>query len=301
MKRFKNILVIYDESVGAEDALNQATMLAEANAARLKVVDLAEEGRLTFDRKRERERRLMRMVPAIRTEHMGEVETRLLVGTPFLEVIREVLRGEHDLVIASAEGGSVVESVFFGSTVAHLIRKCPCPVWILKPGQTVPYGRILAAIDPKPNDPVSMKLNTKIMGLATSLARASHGKLDILHVWDVIGKDADTLSSEIPEQTRAAILATHQEAQKTLIASFLDQHDLSNVDHQLSLPRGRPERMIVDAVKREDIDLIVMGTVDHTGIPGFFIGNAAETVLEAVECGILAVKPDGFVSPVTLI
>ena len=38
----------------------------------------------------------------------------------------------------------------------------------------------------------------------------------------------------------------------------------------------------------------------RTGIPGLLIGNIAEKVLGQVECAVLAIKPDGFVSPVTL-
>ena len=46
-------------------------------------------------------------------------------------------------------------------------------------------------------------------------------------------------------------------------------------------------------------ELIVMGTVGRTGIPGFFIGNTAETILNQIDCSVLTVKPHGFVSPVT--
>lgn len=42
----------------------------------------------------------------------------------------------------------------------------------------------------------------------------------------------------------------------------------------------------------------IMGTVGRTGIPGFLIGNTAETVLRQVACSVLAVKPTGFVTPV---
>ena len=45
-------------------------------------------------------------------------------------------------------------------------------------------------------------------------------------------------------------------------------------------------------------DLIVMGTVGRTGIPGFFIGNTAEELLQTSQASILAVKPTGFRSPV---
>ena len=208
MRRFKDILVVYDGNVGAEDALNQAMMLAKANEAKLTVVDLVEEGRYSFSSIKERERRLQRLVPAIRTESVNDVCAKVLTGTPFLEIIKQVLRGGHDLVIAGVEGGSIVKSVFFGSTVTHLIRKCPCPVWIVKPGQTVPYGRILAAIDPKQDGPANDNLNTKIMDLATSLARMTEAGLDVIHAWEVTGKDWDTVTSEVPPGMRRPSLAS---------------------------------------------------------------------------------------------
>ena len=48
------------------------------------------------------------------------------------------------------------------------------------------------------------------------------------------------------------------------------------------------------------IDLIVMGTVARTGIPGLIIGNTAESTLSQIHCSVLAVTPPGFVTPVTL-
>lgn len=300
MKRFKDILCVYDGSIGAEDALNQAMMLAKANEAKLTVVDLAEEGRHSFNSIKERERRLQRLLPAIRAESVEAVEARVLIGTPFLEIIREVLRNDHDLVIASAEGGSVVKAVFFGSTVTHLIRKCPCPVWIVKPGQTVPYGRILAAIDPTPEDPSADGLNVGIMDLSTSLARMTGGGLDIVHVWDVEGNDHDTLASEVPRGVRDEILAKHEAKHRDAVGALLERYPLSDLNHELLLPRGLPQQQIVELVQDRDVDLIVMGTLNRTGIPGLLIGNAAETILEAVTCGVLAVKPAGFVTPVTL-
>jgi nucleotide-binding universal stress UspA family protein len=50
--------------------------------------------------------------------------------------------------------------------------------------------------------------------------------------------------------------------------------------------------------ERLQIDCIVMGTVARTGVRGFIMGNTAETVLEQIDCSVLAIKPQGFVTPV---
>jgi hypothetical protein len=43
-----------------------------------------------------------------------------------------------------------------------------------------------------------------------------------------------------------------------------------------------------------------MGSVNKTGISGFFIGSAAEAVLTSSRCSLFTVKPEDFRSPVVL-
>lgn len=62
--------------------------------------------------------------------------------------------------------------------------------------------------------------------------------------------------------------------------------------------RGRADAMIPKVIADRDIDVLVMGTLGRTGIPGFIIGNTAENVVQKLECSLLALKPGGFVSPV---
>ena len=66
------------------------------------------------------------------------------------------------------------------------------------------------------------------------------------------------------------------------------------------LLKGDPADVIAGFAKAGRVDLIVMGTVARTGIGGLLIGNTAETVLQRVDCSVLAVKPAGFISPVGL-
>jgi len=69
---------------------------------------------------------------------------------------------------------------------------------------------------------------------------------------------------------------------------------------KVHLVKGKPSEEIPLMVKKYNVDLIVMGTVARTGIPGFIIGNTAESILARVHCSVLAIKPDGFKSPVAV-
>ena len=299
MKRFKNILVAYDDAVGGDDMIGEAVGLARENSARLTIVTVLNENQSSVGIANETDKRLKRL--ALSVEHAGikEVQTKVLLGTAFLEIIRQVIAGQHDLVIARAEAGSVLKNVFFGSTATHLMRKCPCPVWIMKPGHPIPYRKILAAVDPQVSaseDP----FNVKIMDLATSLASHEHATLHIVHAWDVRGSDADTLRSEIRTEQRNDIIEKHEREHRAALHDLMARYPMDDIEHQVHLRRELPEQAITKIVEEEQIDLIVMGTVARTGVPGFLIGNAAESVLSSVTCGMLTVKPDGFETPVAL-
>jgi len=43
---------------------------------------------------------------------------------------------------------------------------------------------------------------------------------------------------------------------------------------------------------------MLIHTEVFSGVPGFFMGNTAEEVLQTTMASVLAVKPAGFVSPV---
>ncbi len=68
----------------------------------------------------------------------------------------------------------------------------------------------------------------------------------------------------------------------------------------MHLLKGNAGTLIPELAQEKAIELIVMGTVCRTGVSGMIIGNTAETVLRRVDCSVLAVKPDGFVTPVML-
>jgi nucleotide-binding universal stress UspA family protein len=74
---------------------------------------------------------------------------------------------------------------------------------------------------------------------------------------------------------------------------------MKRVKNILYFPDGETVPSIRQLAERLPADLIVTGTVGRSGIPGFFIGNTAEEVLQTTQASVLAVKPRNFVSPVT--
>jgi nucleotide-binding universal stress UspA family protein len=218
----------------------------------------------------------------------------------FIERFKNIL-----LLADQGTGGKAIfrrglKGRLFGSTSLHLIRKCPCPVWVMKPTRRERFHRILAAVDPMFAEEEKNLLNIKIMELATSLAQMEQGELHIVHAWNFRGDDLLGIRGRMPSETIDQLANQTRAIHKKGFDDLIGKYSLKNLNHWLHFLKGDPAVRITDLAAKERIDLIVMGTVYRTGVAGFFIGNTAENVLQQVDCSVLTVKPEGFVSPVKL-
>ena len=67
-----------------------------------------------------------------------------------------------------------------------------------------------------------------------------------------------------------------------------------NVTH---VEEGLPEDVIPQVAEKLDAELVILGTTGRTGISAIFIGNTAEHTIDQLNCDLLVIKPDGYVSP----
>lgn len=309
MKRFKNILYFADDSRAPDHSLARAVALAGSNQARLTVVDvldkvdgqifspndLAKATREALIARRQEE--LDYMVQPYVDDH-SLIYTKVVTGNPFIEVIRLVLNNHFDLVMKGAKHRNQFYKKVFGSIEMHLLRKCPCPVWIDKSETPEPYHSILASVDPETEE--SAACDELIMQLASSLAIREGAKLNVVHAWEIYGESLLRSPrhhfSEI--EFRELQEATFERHEQTL-NNLLKPYDLSTLDPAILIEKGKPSEIILKTEKAKEADLIVMGTVGRTGIPGLIIGNTAEDVLSNTNASVLVVKPEGFICPVS--
>jgi len=317
MKRFKNIIFIFDPTIDQQVAVEHAKSLARENIAHitiLSVVKAIPDNKDLISTVISPEELLSLAINA-HQEKLDELVTemkqlginataKIMTGTPFIEIIRQVLREKHDLVIITAEGKGGLKERLFGSTSMHLMRKCPCPVWVVKQAENTKYGRILAAVDVSVEAPDTKQelLNPLILQLASSMALRENSEFHIVQVWSLFGEVymevRGALSEKAIQNAGKELLHQYASKLKKLIASV----GLNNIDVRKHLvKRDDTADAIIELVNNTHIELLVMGTVCRTGIPGFFIGNTAEKVLNEVTCSVLTVKPHDFVTPITLI
>ncbi len=316
MKRFKNILIVCDDTERLDTVLKRGLWLAKANGARVTLIDVIETrpgdlsrhfAALPPARSAEIERQVMAHYSQRLAEHAKAfrsegIEVREVVeqGIPFISVIQRVLAAGHDLVL-KGDAPHNPSQTFFASNDMHLIRKCPCPVWILQSRQPRRTERILAAIDPDTTEPSMVALNTTILELAASLATRDEAELHVVHAWRLQEETALRRSRlSIAEDEVASILAAEEARLSAAMASLLEGLPEVRAVAKIARIKGVAGDVIPDYAHEHRIDTIVMGTVGRTGVAGFFIGNTAETILSSVECSVLTVKPIEFRSPVGL-
>ena len=310
MRNFKRILVHADTTAVAQPALDRAAALARHVGADLMIVDVA--GALPRHARRLLPETLRARLESDRATRLAalatdveagaargvRVATSALTGRPAIAIVREALRGKYDVLLRSrAAPAGQWHGARFDAVDMQLLRKCPCPVWLVD-SQPPRNGRVLAAIDPNPEDPVEQALNRRIVELALYLVEVEYRELVILNVWSPFGESLlSPLASD--EDVAAYTDAAREAAQDDLrecLAPFGGRLDTAIV----RLEQGEPGERIPALAADDGVDLVVMGSVARTGIAGLVMGNTAERILSSLPCSVITVKPEGFVCPIAL-
>jgi nucleotide-binding universal stress UspA family protein len=140
------------------------------------------------------------------------------------------------------------------------------------------------------------------------LASAELAELHIAHVWNAAGEGL--MRGGLVSMSAAEIdayVASERARRTEALAALVDEAGrrvgkgaLDWLRPTLYLEKGTPADELPALTGRLGADLLVLGTVGRSGIPGLLIGNTAESVLQRITCAVLALKPQGFVTPVTL-
>lgn len=122
---------------------------------------------------------------------------------------------------------------------------------------------------------------------AVDMVKQYNARLYILHViYDI--KRAAGLS--IPHISSDELYKElHEWALKELEKSCIeDTRGLTNIEK--AVVQGIPYEEIIDFVKKEKIDMTVIGTYGRSGLDRFIFGSTAERVVRKAPCAVLTVR-----------
>jgi universal stress protein E len=311
MQRFQKILVGVDLSSGdrlAADDLSESTQ--EAIEAALRVAEKFH-SKLTFfagieisaqtEELMEADREhLTRSVDDDVQEVLSHIKARadergiesdvgFAHGHSWETIIQKVVRDGHDLVMIGTKAHSLFSRMLFGSTGMKLIRYCPCPVWVTKPGmRDREIGNVLVADD-------LGEVGYECLRIAIRGGREFDVRTHVLHV--VEDRSGSWFGGKSDSNEQKLKLELDIAQAERILEERLTGLDHRTLEHgvQIFVKSGRPDQEIVKMIEEHEIDLLIMGTHGRSGLGSMLIGSTAERLLPQIKCSLLAIKPKDFV------
>jgi nucleotide-binding universal stress UspA family protein len=284
---FQHLLVPLDGSKMAEAALPAAAFLAEHLKASVTLMHLIER---RASRQVHGERHLTDPDPA--KVYLYDIAADAFAPSVKSEIhvhdvgIANVARGivEHaeefnsDLIVMCSHGRAGFSGWFYGSIAQQVISEGMRPVLLIQPTPGVelpPFTcrKVLVPLDGQPE-------HEKGLTIAVILAQACGASLHLLMVVNTFSSLSGVWAATgrlLPRATMELLDMTAEHAKLYLDDHLVSLH-MQGMTATAEIVRGDPVRNIVRATRKNDIDLIVLGTHGECGIDAFWSGRVAPRV-----------------------
>ena len=306
MSTYNNILVVLDPSLDQQKALNRAVELVRLQGGKLtaflSVYDFSYE-MTTMLSGEERESMRQAVIKDrelwisdyLAAPRAGGINIDIKVvwhNRPFEAIVLAVLEDNYDLVIKGTHDHDVLKSMIFTPTDWHVLRKCPCPVLLVKDHDWPKGGNIIAAVNAGSEQEHHLSLNQRVISKAQQMAQLLNAKVHLVNAYP--GTPVN-IAIEIPEFNPQEYNSTMQRHHKDAVLGLAKQYDISA--EQCHVLEGMPEDVIPKLAKKLDAEMVIIGTIGRTGLSAAIIGNTAEHVIDRLDCDVLALKPANFICP----
>jgi len=290
MDSVRNVLVIVDPTAPDQPAVRKAGTLASKLHASIELLacDTKASIELRFARQwANREAApsmdlhtwLEGLAAPLRSKGI-EVTTSAIQGDPLIKVILTWLKNSPaDLVLKDSHHHPFTKRSFLGNTDWHLIRECPFPLLLTKPGQWREPLVVAAAVDPRIPTGEEDFLAQRILDCAVAIGRPMQATIIAAHSYfpDVIAA-----ASVCSQPNYFNVTAEMLEAEKTLrenaLASLLAPYRIEPQCVQLEM--GIASSCLPEIAERRAVDIMVMGAISRNHLKQMLIGSTAERLLE---------------------
>lgn len=305
MTPYQDILAIADPQQQGSWALKRAAQLAQASGATLHLRSFCHHPGIAAvhavsagvaelaQRELMREQRdwLEREADSLRSQ-VSKVRVEVVWGTPVQEkIIAEILALRPDLVVKDVEHVPALKRLLFTPLDLHLLRTCPAPLLMVN-REPRPLRTVVAAVDVGAGFPETTSLNADLLEAARNLASLGSTRVELLHVFEGLpGAVAATAEADLAAPDR--IYAQLREDRAQAFTVFAERHRVP--EDRRHLLDGLPDMALAAFVEDNVADVVVMGSMNRTGLDRVLIGSTAERMLGRLHCDVLVLKPRRFV------
>ena len=314
MNPVKQILAVVDPTAEHQPSLQRAALVARKTGANLDVLICIYNEHLSGDRLfdapsleqarddelSKHEQRLHTLIEPLQAAGI-EVTAEAVWDHPLDEgIVRHALRCKADIVFKDTHHHSAISRALLTNTDWNLIRTCPVPLWLVKPGEIADVPLFLAAIDPMNLNDKPAALDDEILLASRELAGNLCGQVHAFHAYDPrIALATATANAYIPVSLPCDEI--EKQVHEEHLKRFSEVTSFHRIDDDKShLVAGLTHEELPETAAKLNADVVVMGAVARNRWKRLFIGATAERTLEHLPCDLVIIKPDWFESPVTL-
>lgn len=199
-------------------------------------------------------------------------------------IIAEVADSRPDLVIKSTHHHNTLERSLISNTDWRLIRKCPAPLLLVKPGEWQDNGYAVTAVDPLHSKAEQSRLDQVLLKAAVSLSKAMDFQTCVFHSYYPFVSTLFPLGGETREHLDR-IRDHHAEK----LDELLQGYDIAESNVELS--EGDLVASLIKYLNKRSANVLIIGALSRNVLERAIVGNTAERILEDCPCDVLVLKP----------
>jgi nucleotide-binding universal stress UspA family protein len=279
---YKKILVAYDGSQAAKNALAVGAEIAKSEKSWIKVLAVVPgyEGDLAlFGVSKIKEtiegpgRELLAEAKSLAKEYGVHIFTNLEQGEPFEQIVHVAQDESCDLIIMGRSGLSQLERELMGGVTARVIGHTDRNVLIVQDESKVDWSRILVATDGSSNSESALEH-------AISVAKEHNSRITAVSV----AQTDEEMIALAPEHIQHLV-------EKSL--KYLEEVKKRCMENGIAIDtfvrEGEPHVQIIKLADEINASIIIMGTHGRKGISRLLMGSATERTIGYAKCPVLII------------
>ncbi len=283
MGRYKKILVAFDGSGSSKNALLQAFRLANDEECWITVATIvpAYEGDLDLTGVGDIHNALQRSgketlsnAEAIAKREGALIKTALEEGESSERLTALADNENYGLIVMGRRGMSHLERAFVGSVTARVIGRSKRDVLVVPENAGLGWKNILLATD-------GSKYSEIAADRAIGFAKSYGGEIKVVSVVDIPAEFYAEAPKAVEDLTRKA---------KGFVADVKKKAEASNIKTSTFIGEGDAYKVITNLAKKENADVIFMGSHGRTGLKKILMGSVTEKVIGYAPCPVLIAK-----------
>jgi nucleotide-binding universal stress UspA family protein len=209
-------------------------------------------------------------------------QTRIRVGHPAEEIVREAEQSGCDLVIvADKQHRDWVTRFFLGSTAQRVVEYAPCPVMVAK-GEIGPIRRILLC-DSGADSSALVDYTARLADLI-----GEDIEVTVLHVMSQMSAGPGVVGKQLRASTEELIQQDSPEGE--LLSRDIRMLDELNVHPRPKVRHGLVVEEVLAEARSQDYDLIVIGAHRGEGWHRILLDDLARQIIQKASRPVFVAK-----------